>query len=412
MLQLKSSSHIERQTANASFAYLHICRSSILFLAFAICSIMMESCKSKPQANNITTFDITSASECSINDVFSDVEIVPLLFGKNYPSVVRSILVADEKIFILDDKAILHIFKSDGQYLACSNDKFGNGPGEYSIMMGFSWNPYIKAIEILTPNKLLIFDETFNLLRQVNIPTKVGKDNILYDEIYDLSETRHILHTTSNGAAPYRIDLFDSESGKIIDMKSYADEVTVKTTMQPRSFYNMPDNSIFFTTQAITDAFYSLNNIDTPNDIERTLSKTITINVGNEVTKKDVKQYDAEPAKYAEYIYSTSKNVRLRVLPNSKKIFAIYKAGNTPKSIFTGIIDRKSGKSLKIKLYSEGEYAFPFLEDVDESHAYAAIEKEMLENRAKILINKAEQADSILNSIEDESLVLLKYKIR
>lgn len=384
----------------------------ILTFVLGLWSILMWSCKTNTNANEIDDFDISSASDGTISDVFSDVEIVPLVFGENYPSVVRSILVADEKIFILDDKAILHVFKSDGEYLASSNEKFGNGPGEYSILMGFSWNPYTKAIEILTPDKLLTFDEKFNLLRQVNLPTKIGKDNILYDEIYDLSETRHILHTTSNGAVPYRIDLFDSESGKIIDMKSYAAEVSVKTTMQPRSFFRMSDNSTFFTTQAITDAFYCINSMDKQNNIENSMSKLLTITAGNEVTKKDVKQYDTDPAKYAEYIYNTSKNVRLRVLPNTNKIFAVYKAGNSPQSMFTVVIDRKNGESMNFKMFSDGEYIFPLLEDIDDGYAYVAIEKEELKSRPKILINKVEHADSILNTIEDESLILLKYKIR
>lgn len=392
--------------------YCQFLKSTLLTLA-TFCSILiLSSCGSESTSVDIPNYDVSSAKDGTIYDVFANVEITPLQFGENYPSVTQSLLVTDGKIFILDNKAILHVFSSDGNYMACSKAKFGNGPDEYSILMGFNWNPYIKAIEILTPDKLIIFDESFNLLRYSNLPTKVGKDNILYDEIYDLSSTKHILHTTNYGGAPYRIDFFDSESGKVIASKSYANDVSVRTTMQSRSFYPMPDGSIFFTSQAITDALYTFPGDIKDANFSNSLIKSMSITTDNEVTKGDVSPYDSDPAKYAKFLFDTSKRVRLRVLPNSTKIFAIYKAGDSTKSMFTAVIDRNSGESIKIKTFCDGEYKFPLIEYVDETYAYAVLEKETLETRHELLMNNSRETDSILNTIEDESLVLLKYEIK
>lgn len=82
------------------------------------------------------------------------------------------------------------------------------------------------------------------------------------------------------------------------------------------------------------------------------------------------------------------------------------------KDMFTAIIDRQTKKVITIKLFSNDSYQFPFIEDIDEEYAYAIIEKEILETRPKLLMNHSANIDSVLKTIEDESLVLLKYKIR
>ncbi|MCM1355046.1 MAG: 6-bladed beta-propeller [Staphylococcus sp.] len=361
----------------------------------------------------IISYDVSEENEGGISSVFSGVELIPLQFsGESYPSVVRSVLVADGKIFVLDDKAILHVFKDNGEYVASSYEKFGNGPGEYSILTGFTWNPYFKAIEILTPDKLLSFDEGFNLLKEAKLPTKVGKDNLLYDEVFDLSETRHLLHTSSLSVAPYRIDLFDSAKEEVIDSKSYIEDVQVRTTMQTRSFFTMPDNTTVFTSHAITDAVYGFHGLDENDKIDDNMMKIFTIHANNEITADDINPYSSDLRKEAEYVLNTNKSVRLRILPNSKRLFVLYKNGTSMKSMLTTVIDRGSGEHFNIKLYQDGEYSFPLIQDIDEEYAYAAIEKVDLESNPKLLTDKAENIGSLLNGIDDESLIVLRYKIR
>lgn len=387
-------------------------RRLIIFISVAF-SLCLFSCKENRETEGIKSYDVSEESESGISSVFSGVELIPLQFtGDSYPSVVRSVLVADGKIFVLDDKAILHVFKDNGEYVASSYEKFGNGPGEYSILMGFTWNPYSKAIEILTPAKLLSFDEGFNLLNEAKLPTKVGKDNLLYDEIYDLSETRHLLHTGSLSVAPYRIDLFDSATEEVIDSKSYADDVQIRTTMQPRSFFMMPDNTTVFTSHAVTDAVYSLSMLENTDGIDGSMKKLFAIHAGNEVTADDLGPYDSNIAKEAEYLRNTDKNIRLRILPNSKRLFVLYKSGNSMKSMWTVVINRDSGEHLTVRLFSDGAYRFPLLEDIDEDYAYAAVEKESLAVSPELLMDKAQNIDTLLKGIDDESLIVLRYKIR
>lgn len=376
--------------------------------------LTLISCKDRGEyANENHTFSSTSSA--SISDIFSDVEIIPLNFsGNSYPSVVERMLVNDNYIIILDDKKILHVFKPNGSYIASSNEKIGNGPGEYSVLMGFTWNPYTQFIEVLTPNRLYSYDEKFNLKNAAKLPTKIGENGLLFCEIFDLSATRHLLLPTSMSDKPHCVMDYDSSKGVIVEKNSYSEDIIAPITMQPRCFFLMRDNTLLFIPPVLTDGLYTVNGVQSVDNGGVSLQKEITLHTENDLLKEDIQAYENSQRSLNNYLISSDKNIRLRVFPNSKKIIASYKFKNgcTMRDMFTAIIDRQTKKVNTIKLFSDDSYQFPFIEDIDEEYAYAIIEKEILETRPKLLMNHSANIDSVLNTIEDESLVLLKYKLK
>lgn len=376
--------------------------------------LTLISCKDRDEyANENYTFSSTSSA--SISDIFSDVEIIPLSFsGNSYPSVVEHMLVNDNYIIILDDKKILHVFKPNGCYIASSNEKIGNGPGEYSVLMGFTWNPYTQFIEVLTPNRLYSYDEKFNLKNTAKLPTKIGENGLLFCEIFDLSATRHLLLPTNMSDKPYCVMDYDSSRGLIVEKSSYSEDIIAPITMQPRCFFLMRDNTLLFIPPVITNALYTVNGIQSIDNRGISLQKEIALHTEKDLLKEDIQTYEDSQRNLNNYLISSDKNIRLRVFPNSKKIIASYKFKNgcSMKDMFTAIIDRQTKKVITIKLFSNDSYQFPFIEDIDEEYAYAIIEKEILETRPKLLMNHSANIDSVFKTIEDESLVLLKYKIR
>lgn len=49
--------------------------------------------------------------------------------------------------------------------------------------------------------------------------------------------------------------------------------------------------------------------------------------------------------------------------------------------------------------------------DVDDKFAYTVVDKETLMNQPSLLLDKSEQISEISDSIEDELLLVLKYRI-
>ena len=174
-----------------------------------------------------------------IRDVFSSVELIPLEFtGEHYPQNVRRLKMTDSLILVFDMNNRLTVFGGDGKYLSSSNEKFGQGPEEFSICLGYGWNPYSREIEILGFSKIMFYDKEFNYVRSCPTPNIPGKQIIT--KIFDLSPTRHVL--LNNDADDPNIYLFDSEKGEILDKNTYIEWTKGGSPSLDRNrFYKLPD---------------------------------------------------------------------------------------------------------------------------------------------------------------------------
>jgi len=339
-----------------------------------------------------------------LSGAFDGVELVPLLFeGEHYPSVVDYIQMSEDYIFIVDKDARMHVFKPDGHYVSSSNDKFGVGPGEFSVAMGCSWNPYSQLIEIITQGEIKFYDIDFNYKGACALP---GMDvATVYEQIYDESATTHFLIPTGISKNPYRIVRYNSETGEVMDELNYEDDVIAPMSMQLKSFYRMPDGKLLFAAPAVTTGIFSLDNNDAK------LKKIIGIDLGDSgITKGEVESHDADKAELAKYLMTCSRIIPLKTMVSSSRIFITYKKGTTLNDFYTVLINRENGDISSFKLYTDGTYLFPQIEYVDSDYAYAVMEKEEIKANPSLLLSNALQADSLLSTVEAESLVLMKYR--
>lgn len=100
----------------------------------------------------------------------------------------------------------------------------------------------------------------------------------------------------------------------------------------------------------------------------------------------------------------------MRVLPSDNKLVIIHKTGNSIDRMKTVVVDRKTGESRQLAMYKDRKNVFPLIEAIDNEYAYAIAEKETLEVFPELLLNKT--AGDALSGIEDESLVILRYKLK
>lgn len=115
-------------------------------IAYTLVVCLLSSCRA--EISKYDVLDLSTAECASIDDIFADVKLTPLLFEKDtYPSVVTQIKIAGDVILVRDKQNIIHVFDKTGHYVSCSAEKYGNGPNEYSVLLGFGWNPYSNLLK-------------------------------------------------------------------------------------------------------------------------------------------------------------------------------------------------------------------------------------------------------------------------
>lgn len=347
---------------------------------------------------------LTPVVSSSIEDVFSDVEIVPLLFeGETYPSVVQQVQVSDEYIFVSDNKRLIHVFDKDGHYISCSSWARGAGPGEYDMMMGFSWNPFTQAIELLTTEKLLRYDVKFNFRGELALPTKVGENNLLFDQIYALSKDMNLLLPTGTSENPYCVYVLNSKAGEIVDKIDYSADVLVPITMQEQSLFSVGDDKVDFIAPAVTGKVFAWSDYRLINDL--------TFSYGSDfISKSDISRYEGNDAEFGRYLMECDKDIPVRVMMTKERAITYVKHGQTLRDFYAIVTDLKGEDNHKVNLYDGSERQFPFANYADENGVYVIYDKESLMESPKLLLDKATNMDSIFANIDDEDLILLKYK--
>ena len=380
--------------------FINICMASLLFVC------LISSCKH--EVSKYDVFDLSITESVSIDSIFADVELTPLLFEKDtYPSVVTQLKVAGEIILVRDKQNIIHIFDEEGHYISCSGEKYGNGPNEYAVLLGFGWNPYSNLIEILTPDKLMSFDCHFNMISSVDIPTSIGRNRLFFDQIFDLSKNKHIFLQTSTSDNPYRFIVFDSNENKIEYSFDFAKDIISPISMQNQSFYEAEDGRLYFFPPALCEKFYVL---DKQNGIVK--SATSVIYGKNAIGRADLNDFGDDLRRMGDFLEHSSKNYYLNTMTNGEVLFIVGKHGRSMRDFFTVVTDFKTRKNKVVNLYDDKGYKFPLINDVDNRYAYAIYSKDFILQNRRLAMSYADSLDQLLSNIDEEDFVLLKYRIK
>ena len=116
--------------------------------------LLMTSCNQQiiNRDSTVCKIDLKKTISPSFYDYFSRVEIIPLETSEN--SLIKYVgerIYHDSKYYILDtpQKKIL-VFDENGNFLYDIN-KHGNGPGEYTELYSFYFNPFTGDLDLLSP---------------------------------------------------------------------------------------------------------------------------------------------------------------------------------------------------------------------------------------------------------------------
>lgn len=381
----------------------------ILLILVAFVAICCD--KSNNSKENILSesIDFDEATKTIVDSLIDSIEVIPLeIKPATYPSGALCIMAQDSMLFIKDSNNILFIYSDKGQYIADSKNKIGRGAGEYSMLMAFSYNQYSENIEIVTPAHLLFYDLEFNLIKSIDLPTKVSKDGedpFFFGEIHDVSSTHHLLIPTGISQDNRQVILFDSKSGEIINRFNYDDGILTDICMQSNSFYEQPNGELLFFPPAISIYAYSMN----PSDF--TFHKDIKFSFGKDgISDNDISKFKSDINRLKHYILSCDKTMPIRYLLSGNTIIILTSNGNSFNNQHVLFCNRKTGAIKSINNVENDKIVFPIIDCVEDGYIFGITVSENLES---ILLNIDKEKIIMKDSeIAEECYTVLKYKLK
>ena len=110
----------------------------------------------------------------AMDELFSHTEVVPLTTNDSCLLMsIAKIVSFEDSLYIFDDRQpALYVFGADGRFVR-QVSRFGQGPGEYSLLADFAIDRARKEIVLLSPlGYCLIYDMGGSYIRQVQLPAK------------------------------------------------------------------------------------------------------------------------------------------------------------------------------------------------------------------------------------------------
>lgn len=377
--------------------------------------ILFASCTSQHQKELDVDeyYDLSTATPGVLTDVFSDVELTPLLFeGDYYPSEVYTLYFHDSIIIVQDNKDDIFVFDSDGHYRSSSKQVRGQGPGEYSIYMGYSYNPYTGLIQVLTPDKMMCYTPNFSFIEEHQLPScldPTGKESLLFTSIYDLSKHSHLLTTLSSSTIKNVYVSYNSNTENIGDTINFSHYIIALGNRQYKNFFNLSNGEYFAKPGFVGEYIFSFD----PERLE--LTPAIKFNMGREsVTRKEFLANSDEKDYYAFYNYldASKRTIVDGAHPTKDRIFFSTTNGRRLNRVKFMVADRRTGEIKEFNFWDDDELFFPRLNDFDDEHLYSGVSKYELLKSPDLLLGKDINLDSLLSYVDDDAIIMLKYKIK
>jgi len=372
--------------------------------------LLVFSCtKKKVDDLNLNTINIDINKIDDSSPLFDKIDIIFLeTNAENLISNVKRVFFENDYIFFLDNKDVISIFDSNGTFVSNSKKVIGQGPGEYSAISSFVYNKYSQLLEVVTRESILFYDKNFNLISRssVSYNSSVFKNEkeLFFNDIFDLSQTKHILIPTTTSAKPYRFFIFDSQKNEIEKVIEYEEDIIAGLTMQNLNFRFKSENELYFTPPAFS-YFHYIYNIR-----EGILKKTLKLNFENDnVNLQTISYYKTDREKNDYLVFESDKP-----LPLSTFFTTNYIVTRIMKSteFMTFFENRSTNTKILRKNKSDKYYDIPFFEDLKENILYAVINPYEIEKFIdKDLINK-DDIQKIQFIKEDDNPIIVKYYLK
>ncbi len=383
--------------------------NSFVALTFALLATGCGKNKTGNDEDHINSIVYEDATRTSIDSLIQQVDIIPLeLDSAYYPYGIRQVLLANDKIIILDNKNVIFTFTNDGQYISDSNKKIGKGDGEYSILTAMTYNKFSDCIEVATPTHLLCYDENFNFIGSSELPTKIPKkdlEGMLVGNIYDISATTHLLIPESVLVDSRRILIYDSNKKKVLKEISFDQNIMSDITMQTENFYDLATDEYAFFPPAITNYTYRFNPSNS------SLTKDYYLDYGsNGIKLPEAKREKSYKENLRSEIIESNALIPLKTMLSGDYLIVVLKEGNNIRDFHTLFWNRKTEKGYVIDSFKDDKPYFPILDSAFDSSLYSIVDYSNVSQLTSVI--EPTKINMPKDSIPDGSYVVLRYKLK
>lgn len=374
-------------------------KNAFKFIVLACC----VSCANTADEKLPTVF-LDRYKERNVSEVFAEINMIPLKedsvpFFKDIDN-----LEANEKFFIAKDKANdIYLFDKKGLLVSSSRGKRGKGAGEYTVMTGYSYNPYSDKIEVLTPTSMIIYSTDFSVEKIVPLPTTNFSENTagrFFSRIFDLSEDRHILIPTSTSEHANRMYIFNSSRANIESEIDYSDEVWADITMQHTCFFKCDENGTLFCPPAISNYIYKLRGDLT--DIER----AACVDFGENGLNADMLATHSRENEKSEFLLQCKNDVPVRFLKAERSYCITVKRGSKITDWYTQFYIGNDSIGQRVYWYDGKSHVFPLVSCVYNNSYYAIARSEDVYQYASSM-----GVDMDEGSLGEDLAYILEYKL-
>jgi hypothetical protein len=261
------------------------------------------------------------------HEIFSKIEIVPLqTTDTTLIGVIRQFIMTDDYFIVQDNQAIISVFDKAGNFISNSSECHGQGPEDYSILMGMAYNENTRCVDILTPYNLISYNLNFQFERKAGLPAYAKTDRhsgLFFYELFATGKDKYMLFPTTISKDAHKIVFYDSKEEKIIKEISYEEDVISALTQQVQNISYLDERNLSFSPFALTYFLYTI-------DLEDfSIEKKYKLDFGNSsVTAKDLERFNNEKEK-VDYLAFESKNpLPLRNFFNRKYLVSIIRYSN------------------------------------------------------------------------------------
>ncbi|EOZ91521.1 hypothetical protein A33Q_4589 [Indibacter alkaliphilus LW1] len=164
------------------------------------------------------------------------------------------VLVTEDHYIFADYDMSQKIFVLDKEFkLVSTISKYGEGPGEYQLMMAVDYNEEMEAIEILTQKNILRYSTDGKYIESVKVPFTFGSF-IHYSGDDYLIYNKNPQESTNENKSSFA--LWNSKSNKFSSIVTHETNELAGSFMERSNFYKF--NNEIFATQIFLDTLYKI----------------------------------------------------------------------------------------------------------------------------------------------------------
>lgn len=374
-----------------------------------VTATMTVACHNSDMEEDTIEVNLSKDNLSDIEDVFSEIDMCYLgdTVDAAISGVVLSAQMQDGIIIVEGSEGVLYVYDYLGRFLGDSKNVRGNGSGEFKVMTGYTYNRYSKQIEVLTPNDMLFYDTSFRFLGKKRIPTESPQQNkkgTFFRQIYDISESKHILLTSSLERRQNEFIIFDSNLLKEEENFSYNNYEIADISMQQQSFSELNSQQYLFFPNCLTNKVFIYDSNDGK------IIPYIKYTGGDLIGVEDVKPYKNNRNKMLEYLaFKCEKIIPLRGLGNDKFVCTFFKAGGTTRDTYTSFFNLKDRKSKTIKNREETVVNLPIFSKIEGDTLYALVPPADVKKMGSLSILNQKSRQLVKTASDDANYALAKY---